>query len=123
VGGSPWWSPTPQTGSYTDTNLPDWSKIMLEQSPQTGWYRYGRELGVGDDNSAFSQWFKKQYPQFQQGYDAYSVSNPMTANITDYANSLGGMDQWMRQFQSMDPRLKGESPGDRGGGPSRWIMR
>jgi hypothetical protein len=123
-GYSPWYQPNPSYGSgYTDTGLAPVGKSILEQAPDTGWYRYGRQLGVGDDNSAFSQWFKKQYPSFQQGYQSYTTDNPLTANITDYTNSLGGIDQWLRQFHMMDPRLRGLSPGERGGGPARWLMR
>lgn len=119
VGGSPWW--TPGSDSPYGGNQTAWGRSMLESSPQTAWYRFGRTMGVPDDGSAFSRWFSSQYPQFQQGYNAYTVSDPLNANIVDYLNSLGGYQDWYRQFQAQAPQLRGLNPGSRGGGPVRWV--
>src|SRR5688572_966179 len=119
LGGSPWWQPG--MDSQYGGNQTDWGRSMLEQSPQTAWYRFGREMGVPDDQSGFSRWFAQQYPQYQQGYNAYTVSNPLTANIVDYTNSLGGYDQWYRQYMNNAPQIRGLQPASRGGGPTRWV--
>lgn len=120
LGGSFYWQPG---NPATDMGSSPWGQSMLEQSPSTAFYRYGVGIGVPDNQSAFSRWFKQQYPSVQTGYQAYTVSNPLTANITDYLNSLGGFNDWYRQFQSLAPQLRGEDAGSRGGGPVRWVGR
>ena len=80
-------------------------------------------MGVPDDGSAFGRWFAQQYPQFRTGYGAYVASNPVDATIQGYTTQLGGYDDWYRRFMANDPRIRGEDPGARGGGPSRWIGR
>ncbi len=122
---SPFWN----VGQYLSSDgtdwgeSTDWGKSILEQNPDIAYYRYGRQMGVPDDNSAFSKWFQNQYPQFNKGYGAYVASSPATANIVDYIKSLGGIDTFQKQFQSLAPQLRGLDPGDRGAGPSRWISR
>ncbi len=124
LGGSPYWEPGRYTGpGGIDYGTTPWGGQILEQNPDVAYYRYGREMGVPDDNSAFGQWFRRQFPQFNLGYGAYTVSNPLEANIVDYTKSLGGYGDWMRQYQAQDPRLRGEDPSARGAGPARWIGR
>jgi hypothetical protein len=119
LGGSPYWNPTGAFGQ----NVAPIGQHLWEQNPDIAYYSWGRSLGVPDDNSAFGRWFAQQFPQFQKGYGAFTAENPLTANITDYANSLGGFDDWNRRFMAQDPRLRGEEPSSRGAGPSRWIGR
>lgn len=116
-----YWNPNQFAGN--DYGNTDWGRLMLEQNPQTAFYRYGSDIGVSDNQSAFSRWFRNQYPMFNQGYAAYTVSNPLTANVQDYARSLGGIQDWQRQFQDMAPSMRGENPGAGGGGPARWVGR
>ncbi len=122
----------PSSFYYNPNNLPangqnyantDWGRLMLEQNPQTAYYRQGQAMGVPDDQSAFGRWFRQQYPQFQQGYNAYTISDPVHADIRTYAASLGGLPDWQRQFMNLAPSLRGEDPASRGGGPTRWISR
>lgn len=122
--------PQPTGSRYWDPNqyLDDWGNtplglILMEQSPDVAFYRYGRTLGVPDDQSAFARWFRQQFPQFALGYGAFTVSQPLTANIRDYTASLGDYASWLRQFQAQDARLRGEDPASRGGGPVRWVDR
>jgi hypothetical protein len=122
IGGSPYYTPG-GTPFGTGPGSAPVARSIWEQAPDVGYYAYGRSLGVPDDNSAFSQWFSKQFPQFQRGYGAYTAEHPFSANIVDYANSIGGYDDWLRRFNAQDPRLRGLDPSGRGAGPSRWIMR
>jgi hypothetical protein len=124
LGGSPYWSPGQFTGpgGYDYGGTP-WGGQMLEASPETAYYRYGRGLGVADDGSAFSRWFRQQYPQAQLGYQAYTVSDPLNANIQGYLGTLGGFDDWLRRFRAQAPQLRGLDPASRGGNPVRWIGR
>lgn len=121
-GSSPWWTPT-QSGYYDQAGITPVGRRMEELSPETAWYRYARELGIPDDQSAFTRWFRGQFPNYQLGYQAYTTENPLTANIQDYTASLGGFGDWMRRFNLQDPRLRGLDYGNRGGSPSRWIAR
>jgi hypothetical protein len=120
LGGRPYY--TAPSGSFGSESSPV-GRSIWEQSLPTGYYAYGRSLGVPDDNSAFSNWFSKQFPQFNLGYGAYTAQNPLTANVVDYANSLGGLGEWQRRFGMQDQRIRGLDPGARGGGPARWIGR
>ena len=124
IGGSPYWSPgqTNYTGGYDwgDTGL---GRQMLEQNQDVAYYRYGRELGIDDDNSGFSRWFAQQFPAWAKGYGAYSISDPLQANIPDYNAGLGNYGDWLNRYQAQDARLRGEDPSSRGAGPSRWIPR
>lgn len=115
-----YYTPQPPATSGGNTQL---GQLMLEQNPATAYYRYGAQIGVPDNNSGFSRWFRQQFPNFQLGYNAFTVDNPFTANIQDYANSLGGYDAWMRQYRALAPQLRGEDWSSRGAGPSRWIAR
>lgn len=119
-----YWSPNqwsdPNTGqSWSDTQYGD---IMREQNLPVAYYRYGRELGIPDDGSAFSRWFSQQFPQVNTGYAAATIDNPYLM-VQPYLNSLGGYDNWYRQFMNMAPQLRGEDPSGRGAGPVRWIPR
>lgn len=107
----------------TDMGNSDWGKAMLEQSPNTAYYRRGQQLGIPDDNTGFGRWFKNQFPNMQLGYQAYTVSNPLTANITDYTNSLGGFAEWYKKYKRESPQVRGEDAASRGGGPARWVGR
>jgi hypothetical protein len=118
-----YWNPNMGSQDGFDYGGTQWGQLMLEQDPQTFYYRMGAAMGVPDNQSAFAKWFKSQFPQFQQGYNAYTVSDPLHANLSDYAASLGGPETFLRQFQDMAPQLRGEDPGSRGGGPSRWVGR
>lgn len=122
LGGSNYWNPQGPADPYGGDDT-QWGRTIQEQNPDAAYYRYGRNIGVADDNSAFSRWFKQQFPQANLGYKAFSVSNPLTANIVDYMKSLGGYDDWFRQFSQQAPQLRGLDPSSRGGGPSRWISR
>ncbi len=57
------------------------------------------------------------------GYDAYTVSKGLDANIGDYLQSLGGYDDWYQKFMQSAPQLRGLDPSGRGGGPVRWTNR
>lgn len=120
INGSPYFNPAYNPFGANSSPI---GRQIWEQAPDVGYYSYGRSLGVPDDTSAFSQWFSKQFPKFQQGYGAYTAENPLTANLPDYANSLGGYDDWYRRFTQQDPRLRGIDPSGRGAGSARWVMR
>ena len=118
-----WWNTTgrvsPNPGGTLST-----SNQILEQSPETAFYRWTRNMGVQDDNSGFSKWMRQQFPNYQLGYQAHTVDNPLSANIVDYTNSLSGnYDDWMRRYMMQSPQQRGLDPGARGGGPARWIGR
>jgi hypothetical protein len=119
-GASPYF--TPQASPFGAGSSP-LSNILWEQNPDVAYYSWGRSLGIPDDNSGFSRWFASQLPKFGLGYGAYTAQNPITANIVDYANSLGGFGDWQNQFLAQDPRIRGEDPSSRGGGPARWVGR
>lgn len=118
LGGSPYWTP----GQANDYGNTPWGNAMLEQNPSTAIYRYGRTMGVPDDNSGFARWFGQQAPRINTGYNAYTVSNPLTANIQDYLGTLGGYDDWMRRYLAEAPQLRGESRSRAGAGPMRWSI-
>ena len=112
---SPFYNP----GQYVEQGSQNWFSTpygteFREQNPQSAWYAYGRSLGVPDNQSAFSRWFNQQYPVFQQGYAAASQENPYI-NIDQYLNSLGGLQNWQRQFNAMAPSMRGENPSLYGG--------
>lgn len=119
LGGSFYWQP----GGSSDMGGSPWGQSMLEQNTPTAFYRYGVQNGIPDDNSSFSRWFKQQFPSVQTGYNAYTISNPLSANITDYLNSLGGFDEWYRRYMKEAPQVRGLDPSSRGGGPVRWVGR
>ena len=48
------------------------------------------------------------------GYAAASQENPYI-NIDQYLNSLGGLQNWQRQFNAMAPSMRGENPSLYGG--------
>lgn len=118
-----YWNPEMSSPNGYDYGGTDWGQMMLEQSPQTFYYRMGAQMGIPDDNSAFSRWFNQQYGQFLQGYNAYTVSDPINANLEDYSKTLGGYDDWHQRFMDLAPQVRGEDPGSRGAGPVRWIGR
>lgn len=120
LGGSPWWTPGQAQQQPEDFGDTPWSRGIREQEPQSAWYRYGRQMGVPDDDSAFSKWFGNQYPNYRQGYAAWTQSNPF-GNIDEYTNTLGGFDKWYEEFSRKAPQLRGLDPGSRGGGPTRWV--
>jgi hypothetical protein len=118
-----YWSP----GAWNSPQGYDWGntqygEITKEQNPDTAYYRYGRELGVQDDNSAFSRWFSQQFPQVQQGYNAATISNPYLL-IDPYMQSLGGYQDWYQKYMALAPQLRGEDQSSRGAAPVRWIAR
>lgn len=124
MAGFNFWSP----GQFAGPGGYDWGGtdlglILQEQSPDVAYYRRGRELGIPDDNSAFSRWFQQQYGDYLKGYGAYTVSDPINANIRDYTAGIGGYDDFKRKFQMNDQRVRGEDPSSRGGGAARWINR
>lgn len=120
---SPYWNPQQSvTGPY-DYGTTQWGKSMLEQSPETAIYRYGRAMGIPDDQSDFSRWFKQRYQDVLGGYKAYTVSNPYDANITSYLNTLGGVQDWQRRYAMQAPSMRGINPAAAGAGPARWIGR
>lgn len=122
--GSQYWSPNQFTGpGGYDWGNTDLGLILLEQSPETAFYRYGRQMGIPDDNSGFARWFANQFQDFAKGYSAYTVSDPINANIRDYTSGLGGYDDWMQRYQMTDQRVRGEDPSSRGAGAARWIGR
>ncbi len=123
IGGSNYWSPgSSVTGAYDWGNTP-WGSSIMEQNKDVAFYRYGREIGVPDDQSGFSRWFRQRYPEVNTGFGAYTVSNPLTANIVDYLHSLGGMSDWQRKYRELAPQLRGENPSGFGAGPTRWVNR
>jgi len=114
-------------GKYTDPTGQDWGDTQYgdmtrEQAPQAAYYRYGVNLGIPDDNSAYSQWFKQQYPDVYTGYQAATISNPYLL-INDYLNSLGGQSDWLRRFMDLAPQLRGENQARAGAGTVRFINR
>ena len=116
---SPYWSPgqyVPPGTNYANTQ---WGQGMLEASPETAIYRYMRGLGYSDDQSPFARWLKERYGDIMQGYKAYTVDNPLNANIQGYLNSLGS--DWQRQFGMQAPSARGIDMAAWGSGPSRWI--
>lgn len=115
-----YYTPQPYAQNGGNTQL---GQIMLEQNPATAYYRYGQQIGVGDDQTGFNRWFRQQFPSFSLGYNAYTIDHPFDADIQGYANSLGGYDSWMKQYMRLAPQLRGEDPSSRGSGPSRWIAR
>lgn len=127
--------PNPASQSYywnphsfapgTDGGYAPLGHLMLEQNPDTAFYRYGQQIGIPDPStqSAFGRWFAQQFGNFKQGYDAYTVSNPFNSNIQDYANSLGGYSDWLHRFNQLAPQLRGLDAANRGGGPARWVGR
>lgn len=125
LGGSSnfFWNPHAAPADGQDYSNTDWGRSIQEQNPNVAYYRALRNVGVPDDQSAFSRWAKQQFPNFSLGYGSYTATNPLSANVVDYAASLGGYDQWMKQFMSLHPQLRGEDAGARGGGPVRWVSR
>lgn len=122
LGGNPsfYYTPPPPNLDFANS---DWGLGMMEDDPSAAFYRYGQTIGIPDDQSGFGRWFRQQFPQFNTGYHAYTISNPVTADIRSYAESLGGYDQWMRQYNKLAPQMRGEDPASRGAGPVRWIGR
>lgn len=122
LGGSFFWDPNTSAQGAYDYGTSDWGTQMLEASPQTAFYRFGRQMGVPDNqNTAFARWFAQQYPQWQQGYNAYTISNPLTADVNNYNATLGGYEDWRKRFMSAPQQIRGEDPSNRGAGPVRWT--
>jgi len=117
------------TSPYWNNNYPNdmgnspLGQTLAEQDPQTFYYRYGRSIGVPDDQSAFGRWFAQQYGNFKQGYDAYTFSDPFNASIGNYAAGLGNYNDWLARFNQLAPQLRGLDAASRGGGPARWVAR
>lgn len=125
AGGTPnsyYWNPQGYRPG-TDGGQTPLGGIMSEQDPQTAFYRYGQQMGVPDDQSAFGRWFASQYPKFATGYAATTVSDPFHANVQGYANSLGNYNDWQARFAALAPQVRGLDPSSRGGGSSRWVSR
>ena len=121
---SPYWNSGQFLGpGGIDYGTTPWGNQIIEDNPNVGYYRYGRQMGVPDDGSAFGRWFAQQYPQFNLGYGAYVASNPVDASLQGYTAQLGGYQDWLRRFNAQAPQLRGLDPSARGGGPARWIMR
>ncbi len=120
---SPYWS----VGQWAGPGGYDWGstqygQMTKEQAPQAAYYRYGVEQGIPDDNSAFSQWFKQQYPQAAMGYQAATISDPYLT-IDPYLQSLGGYNDWLNRFMALAPQLRGEDQSRAGAGTVRFIGR
>lgn len=114
---------TPSYGSPLDPI--GWSPIgrmLQEQEPDIAFYRYGRLIGVPDDQSAFARWFRAQFPLVQLGYGATTIEDPF-ANLPDYLGRLGVMEDWLRRFMLQTPRQRGIDPVSRGAGWARWLPR
>lgn len=98
-------------------------RIMQEQAPEVAFYRYGRILGVPDDQSAFARWFRSQFPLVQLAYGARTIEDPFV-NLPDFLAGLGmSLADWQRRFQLQTPRQQGLDPTSRGAGWARWIPR
>lgn len=106
-----------------DLSGSDWSNQILESDPNSAFMRYLTGIGVNDDGGAFDRWIQSQASKANVGYGAYTASHPDNANIVDYYNSLGNINDWTRQFQDQAPSLRGEDAASRGGGPLRWQSR
>ncbi len=120
---SPYWN----VGSFDGPGGYDWGntqygEITKEQNPATAYYRYGIEQGIPDNGSAFSRWFRQQFPNVQLGYNAATISNPYLT-IDPYLNTLGGYGDWLNRFMDQAPQLRGEDQSRAGAGPVRWISR
>lgn len=124
-----YWSP----GQFAGPGGYDWGgshlggqtqygEITKEQNLPAAYYRYGRELGVPDDGSAYSRWFRQQFPDVVLGYNAATISDPFLT-IDPYLQQQGGYDEWLRRFLNQAPQLRGEDPSRRGAPPVRWIAR
>lgn len=118
-----------QPGAYTDPNNgQDWGntqygEMTKEQAPNAAYYRYGVQNGIQvDDGSAFSRWFRQQFPQVQLGYQAATISNPYLT-IDPYLQTLGGYGDWLRRYMQQAPQVRGEDQSRAGAGPVRYIGR
>ena len=117
----PYWNPSPTTGDNYDWGDTDFGRMIQEQNTNVAYNRKRVELGIGGPDSGFGRWFAGQFPQFQLGYGSETASHPLTTNVVDYLNSLGGPEDWQRRYMNTNPMLRGEDAGSRGGGPVRWI--
>src|SRR6476661_4710082 len=94
---------------------------LREQNPNLTYAYYGNKLGIGDNQTAFSQWFYNQFPQFQHAYGQATIQNPFIT-IDQFMQTLPGMQQLMSQFQNLSPQARGERWGQYAPA-SRWISR
>lgn len=117
----PYFVPSPG-GSPDPIGWSPLGRIIQEQQPEVAFYRYGRLIGVPDDQSAFGRWFRAQFPFVQLGYGATTIENPFIT-LPDYLAGLGGLAEWLARFTQLTPRQRGIDPVSRGAGWARWIPR
>ena len=82
------------------------SAILREQNPQLAYAAYGNQMGIGDNDSAFNNWFYQQFPRFQRAYGLATMQNP-NITIDTFMKSLPGMDQLRQQFETLSPGQRG----------------
>jgi hypothetical protein len=99
-----------QPGQYGATQ--DWfntpiSQQMREENQNLAYGYYGNQQGIANNDSAFNQWFYKQFPKFQQSYGMASMENPLLT-VDEFLKTLPSYAQLQGQYQMQSPTARGE---------------
>jgi len=83
------------------------SKRLYEQAPNVAFYDYMARQGVEDNDTAFSRYFRSQFPNLQLAYGAATAKNPYL-DIGSFMDTLGGAQGFKDRFKDLAPQQRGE---------------
>ena len=105
-GSSMYYQPGSTYGADQSYNTSPVSGTIREQNPQLAYTQYGQQIGIGDQDSPFNNWFFQQYPRFQRAYGQATLQNPFIT-IDDFLKTLPSLQQVQRQYMMQAPRQRG----------------